>query len=72
MQKLKERLKEESTDVLELDGIKALVDENSWILIRPSNTENVLRISVESLHGKVSTLYKKTEQMVLSIHDQIK
>jgi phosphomannomutase len=72
IQKLKERLKEESTDVLELDGIKALVDENSWILIRPSNTENALRISVESLHGKVSALYKKTEQMVLSIHDQIK
>lgn len=72
MQKLKDRLKEESSDLLELDGIKALVDENSWILIRPSNTENALRISVESLHGKVSTLYKKTEQMVLSIHDQIK
>jgi phosphomannomutase len=72
MQKLKDRLKEESSDLLELDGIKALVDESSWILIRPSNTENSLRISVESLHGKASTLYKKTEELVLSIHDQVK
>jgi phosphomannomutase len=72
MQKLKDRLKEQSSDLLELDGIKALVDESSWILIRPSNTENALRISVESLRGKASTLYKKTEELVLSIHDQVK
>lgn len=72
MQKLKDRLKGESYDLLELDGIKALVDDDSWILIRPSNTENALRISVESLQGDASTLYKKTEQTVLSIHDRIK
>jgi phosphomannomutase len=69
---LKDRLKGESYDLLELDGIKALVDDDSWILIRPSNTENALRISVESLQGDASTLYKKTEQTVLSIHDRIK
>ena len=72
MQKLKDKFKRESYDLLELDGIKASVDDNSWILIRPSNTENALRISVESLQGNASALYKKIEQTVLSIHDQIK
>jgi len=72
MQKLKDSFKRESYDLLELDGIKALVDNDSWILIRPSNTENALRISVESLQANTSILYKKTEQTVLSIHDQIK
>jgi phosphomannomutase len=72
MQKLKDKFKRESYDLLELDGIKAAVDDDSWILIRPSNTENALRISVESLQGNASALYKKIEQTVLSIHDQIK
>jgi phosphomannomutase len=72
MQKLKDKFKRESYDLLELDGIKAALDDDSWILIRPSNTENALRISVESLQGNASALYKKIEQTVLSIHDQIK
>lgn len=72
IQKLKDKFKGESYGLLELDGIKALVDDHSWILIRPSNTEHALRISVESIAGSASTLYKKTEQLVMSIHDQIK
>jgi phosphomannomutase len=72
MQKLKERFKEFSYDVLESDGIKALVDDNSWILVRPSNTENVLRISVESRSDNASKLYGKAKELVVSIYDQIK
>ena len=34
--------------MLTIDGIKAIVDDDSWILIRPSNTEHAIRISVES------------------------
>ncbi len=30
------------------DGFKFIFDDNSWILVRPSNTEHVLRISLES------------------------
>lgn len=30
------------------DGIKGIIDEDSWILIRRSNTEDVIRISAES------------------------
>ena len=31
-----------------IDGIKIWESKNSWVLIRPSNTENILRLSVES------------------------
>ena len=30
------------------DGIKAIIDEDTWILIRKSNTEDIIRISGES------------------------
>jgi phosphomannomutase len=55
-----------------LDGLKVLIDDNSWILIRPSNTEHALRISIESEPDKVSELYKKMEERVISIYEQIK
>ena len=31
-----------------LDGIKTIIDEDTWILIRKSNTEDIIRISGES------------------------
>ena len=31
-----------------LDGVKIMVNDNSWALIRKSNTEDVIRLSVES------------------------
>ena len=31
-----------------IDGVKIWESKNSWVLIRPSNTENILRLSVES------------------------
>ncbi len=72
IEKLEDKFKEDSYNLLRLDGIKVLVNDNSWILIRPSNTEHALRISVESELHNVSGLYKKTKERVLSIYDQIK
>jgi phosphomannomutase len=72
IEKLEDKFKEDSYDLLKLDGLKVLVDENSWILIRPSNTEHALRISIESEPDKVSELYKKMKERVISIYEQIK
>ena len=72
IEKLEDRFKEDSYDLLKLDGLKVLVDDNSWILIRPSNTEHALRISIESEPDKVSELYKKMKERVISIYEQIK
>ncbi|TET85555.1 MAG: phosphoglucomutase/phosphomannomutase family protein, partial [Anaerolineales bacterium] len=36
------------TDINTLDGIKYLLEDDSWLLIRPSGTEPVLRIYAEA------------------------
>ena len=72
IEKLEDKFKEDSYDLLKLDGLKVFVDDNSWILIRPSNTEHALRISIESEPDKVSELYKKMKERVISIYEQIK
>ena len=41
-------MESECSEVDELDGIKGIVDENSWILVRRSNTEDAIRISAEA------------------------
>jgi phosphomannomutase len=46
--KLKQEMKNEFGQLITIDGIKAIIDENSWVLIRKSNTENSIRISCES------------------------
>ena len=31
-----------------MDGLKGIIDDDSWILIRKSNTEDIIRVSGES------------------------
>ncbi len=38
----------EFSDVDTLDGVKGIIDEDSWVLIRKSNTEDAIRVSGES------------------------
>ncbi|OYT61702.1 MAG: hypothetical protein B6U69_03145 [Thermofilum sp. ex4484_15] len=47
MELLKKSLLSKYSDIETIDGIK-LYMENSWLLIRPSNTEPVIRVSVEA------------------------
>ena len=35
-------------EINQLDGIKISIDDNTWSLIRKSNTEDIIRISTES------------------------
>jgi phosphomannomutase len=70
--RLEQVLKTGASSVITGDGIKAIVDEYSWILIRPSNTEHAIRISVESKAAKVQQLYSKAKEKVQSVYDQIK
>lgn len=45
---LSEALGHESSEIDTSDGIRAILDELSWVLVRPSNTEDVIRISAEA------------------------
>ena len=55
------------------DGIKTIIDEDTWILIRKSNTEDIIRISAESnSEEKCKIIIDNTKQMVKESYDKIR
>ena len=62
MKILYNKMKEKYANLQTLDGLKAIIDEDSWVLVRKSNTENTIRVSAES----------NSLEMVRDIHLQIK
>jgi phosphomannomutase len=55
-----------------IDGVKAIIDEDSWVLIRPSNTEDVIRLSLESKANNIQTLHKKILERVKFVFEHVK
>jgi phosphomannomutase len=72
IEKLPDVFKSDSYSILTEDGVKAIMDEDSWVLIRPSNTEHVIRISVESRGEKAQAIYKKASEKVQTVYDQVR
>jgi phosphomannomutase len=70
--KLPDIFKTESYSILTEDGVKAIIDEDSWVLVRPSNTEHAIRISVESRGEKAQAIYKKASEKVQKVYDQVR
>jgi len=67
------KMRQDYSQVSTLDGIKAIIDENSWILIRKSNTEDIIRISSESTDSeKCKSMLEQTKQLVKQSYDQVK
>ena len=48
MNQLEQNIQNEFNEISTIDGIKAIIDDNSWVLVRKSNTEDIIRISCES------------------------
>ena len=48
MQRAQRWMESECSEVQTLDGIKGIINDDSWILVRGSNTEEAIRISAES------------------------
>lgn len=48
LEKFQRTIKGRFGEVSTLDGVKVAVDEDTWCLVRKSNTEDIIRISVES------------------------
>ncbi|MEM2994918.1 MAG: phosphomannomutase/phosphoglucomutase [Candidatus Bathyarchaeia archaeon] len=62
IEKLKAKFKERGLKFLDIDGVK-LLDEDGWILLRPSNTEPLIRVSAEAkTEKKLDELYKFAEK----------
>ena len=70
--RLTDLLKAESSEISNLDGVRAIIDDDSWILVRPSNTEDVLRISVESKRERSRALFNDIREKVQSTYEQVK
>ena len=56
-----------------LDGIKFKINENSWALIRKSNTEDIFRISIESDdESMITSLQKNIIKLLNESYEEIK
>ena len=71
LEKISSVLAPSSTQVISEDGFKFIFDENSWTLVRPSNTEHVLRISLESEKDRSNSLYKSVYNKISEIYEEI-
>ncbi len=60
---------EKVVDISTLDGVKYLFADDSWLLIRPSGTEPVLRVYAEGRNTEmVKEMLKFGEEMADSVH----
>ena len=73
IENIKNNLTKKYSEVDTRDGIKAIIDENTWILIRKSNTEDIIRISAESNNEeKCKKIINNTKEMVKEYYEKIK
>ena len=70
-EKILSALKSHSIEIIYTDGLKFIIDDNSWILVRISNTEHVLRISLESSAEKVDSLFKMFYDKIVEVYEKI-
>ena len=67
------KMKEKFGNLETLDGLKVIIDEHSWVLVRKSNTENVIRVSVESDSlEKARNILLQTKDLMKESYEQIK
>ena len=71
LEKISKILTPYSNQVIDEDGFKFIFDDNSWVLVRPSNTEHVLRISLESEKDRSNSLYKLIYSKIYEIYEKI-
>ena len=71
MEILSDKLKHDFSELIQLDGVKSIVDDNTWILVRKSNTEHSIRISIESNNfDKAKSLQKQVTELVKHCYEK--
>lgn len=63
-------LKPSSSEIIATDGLKFIIDDSSWILIRISNTEHVIRLSLESTGENANSLYKSFYDKIVDAYEK--
>jgi phosphomannomutase len=59
-----------SSEVISDDGFKFIFDDNAWVLVRSSNTEHVLRISMEAKRTEIDSLYKLIYGKIYEVYEK--
>ena len=73
IEELKSKFSKEYSETITQDGIKAIIDEDSWVLIRKSNTEDIIRVSAESNDKeKCKKITKETIELVKQSYDKVR
>jgi phosphomannomutase len=68
---LSEKMKNQYSQLITIDGIKSIIDEDSWVLVRQSNTEHIVRISTESTNlMKARSIQKQVSELVNQSYEQ--
>ncbi len=71
MGEVAERMRSEFSEAVTIDGVKGIVDEDSWVLVRKSNTEDVIRVSAESNDlEKAGKILEGVKKLVGRCHDR--
>jgi len=71
LQILLDKMKKQYSKIITLDGIKSIIDEDSWALVRQSNTEHIIRISTESNNlKKAMSIQKQITELVNQSYEQ--
>ncbi len=73
LEKFQKNVKGKFGKIITIDGVKVIVDEDTWALVRKSNTEDIIRISVESNDlQKAKRIQKDITALVKQSHDQVR
>jgi len=73
IEQVNSKFSKEYSEISTLDGIKGTIDEDSWVLIRKSNTEDLIRVSAESNdEEKCKKIIKDTLELVKQSYDQVR
>jgi len=73
IEEVSRRFAKEYSDVITDDGIKAIIDEDSWVLIRKSNTEDIIRVSAESNNvERCNKIVRNTLELVKQCYEYVR
>ncbi len=73
LDRFQKNIKGKFSDIITIDGVKVIVDDSTWGLVRKSNTEDIIRISVESDDlAKAKRVQKDITALVKQSHDQVR
>ncbi len=71
METLTKKMKGKFSQIITVDGVKLIIDEDSWVLVRQSNTEHSIRISTESNNlKKVKSIEKEVTYLVSKSYEE--